>query len=135
LIEGVTADDKRYAATRGTVLPPHTNRVRIDYTVVNTSLLDQTAAANVTPMRIRFRYRLDGFDKDWVDGSGPRQALYTNLSPGQYRFRLQTAGDAAIWNDAETDWSFSIRPMFYQTWWFYGFCALAVTCVALGSWR
>jgi signal transduction histidine kinase len=134
-IEGVTADDLRYAAIPGTVLPPRTGRLRIDYTVVNPSLMDQTAAANVTPARIRFRYRLDGFDTNWVDGTGPRQAVYTNLGPGRYRFRLQTAGDAAIWNDAETGWAFSIQPMFYQTGWFYLACVLALGLSAIGAWQ
>jgi two-component sensor histidine kinase len=130
----VTADDTRYGATTGTLLPPNTSRIRIDYTVVNTSQLDQTAAAGVTPARIRFRYRLDGFDTDWIEGSGPRQAVYMNLAPRQYRFRLQVAGDAAVWEDAETTLSFSIRPMFYETGWFRGLCVLAILLGAVASW-
>ena len=135
LIEGVTADDRRYSAAAGTALPARTSRLRIDYTVVRTSPMEQTAAGNATAARIRFRYRLDGFDTDWVDGTGPRQALYTNLGPGRYRFRLQTAGDSATWNDQETDWSFSIQPMFYQTPWFYFACVLALALSAFGAWQ
>lgn len=135
LIEGVTANDRRYLAVAGTELPARTGRLRIDYTVVRTSPLEQTAAANATAARIRFRYRLEGFDTDWVDGTGPRQALYTNLGPGHYRFRLQTAGDSAIWNDGETTWSFSIQPVFYQTPWFYVTCVLALALSAIGAWR
>lgn len=117
--------------------PPCTGRLRIDYTVVRTSPMEQTASVNAdaTTARIRFRYRLDGFDNDWVDGSGPRQALYTNLGPGRYRFRLQTAGDAAIWNDEETDWTFSILPTFYQTRWFYFLSVFALGLTAIGAWQ
>jgi signal transduction histidine kinase len=124
-IEGVTADDHRYRTAVGTALPPRTGRLRIDYTVVNLASLD----------KISFRYRLDGFDKDWVDGTMPRQAYYTNLPPGQYRFRLQAAHDTQTWTDAESDWSFQIEPMFYETRWFYALSVVAVGLLAVGVWR
>jgi signal transduction histidine kinase len=124
-IEGLTADNRRYNTGSEVSLPPRTSRLRIDYTVVSLSSLE----------RIRFRYRLDGFDDNWVDGSGPRQAYYTNLPPGQYRFRVQASTNAAAWNEAETDWAFAIQPMFYQTRWFYSLVALAVALSAMGAWR
>ena len=124
-IEGVTADNRRYRAGADVTLPPRTSRLRIDYTVVSLSALE----------RIRFRYRLDGFDETWVDGSGPRQAYYTNLPPGRYRFRVQASTNAAAWNEAETDWAFAIQPMFYQTRWFYSVCAIALVLGAMGAWR
>src|SRR6185436_4099760 len=124
-IEGLTADDRRYSLTSDLVLPPRTSRLKIDYTVMSLSSLE----------RIRFRYRLDGFDTQWVDGTGPRQALYTNLPPGAYRFRLQASANSANWNDAEADWSFSIRPMFYQTRWFYVVCAAALVLLGRWAWR
>ena len=124
-IEGLTADDRRYAPTGGLVLPPRTSRLKIDYTVMSLSSLE----------RIRFRYRLDGFDTQWVDGTGPRQALYTNLPPGSYRFRLQASANSTSWDDAEAGWSFSIQPMFYQTRWFYSVCALALALLGMGAWQ
>jgi signal transduction histidine kinase len=124
-IEGVTADDRHYRAVEGLALPPRTSRVRINYTVVSLSSLE----------RVRFRYRLDGFDTAWVDGTGPRQALYTNLPPGAYRFRLQASTNAAEWNDAEVDWSFSMQPMFYQTAWFYLLCTVVLALCAMGAWQ
>jgi signal transduction histidine kinase/ligand-binding sensor domain-containing protein len=125
-IEGITANDRRYAPTAGVALPPRTNRVRIDYAVVNLSSSSD---------RIRFRYRLDGFDTDWVDGTGPRQALYTNLPPGAYSFRLQASSNAMTWNEADATWTFSIEPMFYQTGWFFGLCLVAVGLCAVGAWQ
>ncbi|MEQ1574340.1 MAG: two-component regulator propeller domain-containing protein [Vicinamibacterales bacterium] len=125
-IEGVTADDRRYGSAPGMTLPPRTSRLRIDYTVVNLS-----SSSN----RIRFRYRLDGFDGNWVDGTGPRQAFYTNLPPGSYRFRLQASNNTGTWNDAEARWSFSIKPMFYQTRWFYFAGSLGLLLCAVGAWR
>jgi signal transduction histidine kinase len=70
-----------------------------------------------------------------VDGTGPRQALYTNLPPGSYRFRLQASANSASWNDAEADWSFSIQPMFYQTRWFSALCLAALGLLAMCAWR
>ena len=124
-IEGLTADDRRYTSGAALTLPPRTSRLRIDYTVVSLSSLE----------RIRFRYRLDGFDTTWVDGTGPRQALYTNLPPGSYRFRLQASSNEVNWDDAESDWSFAIQPMFYQTRWFYAVCALGLALAAIGIWH
>ncbi|MBI2829494.1 MAG: hypothetical protein HYX77_09525 [Acidobacteria bacterium] len=125
VIEGVTANDRRYPSTAA-VLPPRTNRLRIDYTVVNVS-----SPGN----RVRFRYRLDGFDTNWVDGTLPRQAVYANLQPGDYRFRLQASTNAGTWNGAETEWAFTIEPMFYQTAAFRAVVALVLILLGIAAWR
>jgi signal transduction histidine kinase len=124
-IEGATADDRRVGADAGALLPPRTGRLRIDYALLSLSALNP---------RTRFRYRLDGFDSNWVDGTTTRQALYTNLSPGPYRFRLQ-ATNQADWDQDETIWSFSIQPMFYQTAWFTALCAVALVLIAASAWQ
>jgi signal transduction histidine kinase/ligand-binding sensor domain-containing protein len=123
-IEGVTADERFFGAV-GAELPPRTSRLRIDYTVVSLSSSE----------RYRFRYRLDGYDTDWIDGTTYRQASYTNLPPGAYRFRLQASSNATTWTDAEVPWSFSIRPTFYQTSWFSALCALASLLAVMGLWQ
>ncbi|MGE3840630.1 MAG: two-component regulator propeller domain-containing protein, partial [Vicinamibacterales bacterium] len=98
-IEGVTVDDVRYRPSSNLQFPPRTNRLGIDYTVVSLSSLE----------RFQYRYRLDGFDTTWIDGTGRSRASYTNLPPGQYRFRLQAASITDSWSDAEVDWAFSIQ--------------------------
>jgi signal transduction histidine kinase/ligand-binding sensor domain-containing protein len=70
------------------------------------------------PERIRFRYRLDEFDKGWSEPTYTRQAVYTNLNPGHYRFRLIASNADGLWNSAETYIDFNIEPAFWQTWWF-----------------
>jgi signal transduction histidine kinase len=125
-IEGVTADDRRYRTAAATLLPAGVSRLLIDYAIVNLSSFDQ----------IRFRYRLDGFDSGWVDGTGRRQASYTNLPPGRYTFRLEAAGPAQPWDDnAATTWSVTIPPSFHQTTWFYALCFVAVALTITGAWR
>ena len=65
--------------------------------------------------RIRFRYRLDGIDTEWVDAGTRRTAFYTNLSPGSYRFQVDASGEDGSWQTAPVAWSFSVEPAFYQT--------------------
>ena len=124
-IEGITADERRFSAEPGATLPPRISRLRIDYTLVSLSSVDRT----------HFRYRLDGFDTDWVDGTGPRQAFYTNLPPRDYRFRLQASTNAVDWEDSEAVWAFAIEPMFYQTGWFYASGAVALALAGVAAWR
>jgi hypothetical protein len=62
---------------------------------------------------VRFRYRLDGVDRDWQDPTR-RQAFYTNLSPGDYRFRVMAANEDGVWNPQEAELAFSIPPTFME---------------------
>jgi signal transduction histidine kinase len=124
-IEGVAVGDRWTKAVSGAIVPPRPSRLRIDYGIVNLSSFDET----------RFRYRLDGFDSNWVDGTGRRQAQYTNLPPGEFTFRLQAARPAGLWEDSEVTWSFSIAPTFYQTSWFYSASVVAFGLTVAGAWR
>ena len=97
-----------------TELPMHTTNVRIEY----------TAASLTVPERVQFRYRLDGLDQTWQDVGDRREATYTNLAPGRYSFHVIASNNDGVWNNAGASLSFVIAPAFYQTQWFYGFCAL-----------
>src|SRR5262249_45722409 len=68
--------------------------------------------------RVRFRYRLDGFDRDWSDPVAERQAVYTNLAPGPYRFRVMASNSDGLWNGAEATLPFDVVPLVWQTAWF-----------------
>jgi signal transduction histidine kinase len=70
------------------------------------------------PERVRFRYRLDGFDRDWSEPVAEREATYTNLDAGPYRFRVMASNSDGLWNSAESAMQFEIEPVFWQTWWF-----------------
>jgi signal transduction histidine kinase/ligand-binding sensor domain-containing protein len=124
-IEGVLADDRRVHPDPLVALPPQTSRLEINYTVLNLT----------SPLKTRFRYRLDGFDQDWVDAGGRRQAYYTNLPPRAYRFQVMASNSEGAWEDAAAVWDFSIRPMFYQTAWFWTASVLALILAVWGAWR
>ena len=90
-----------------------------------------TALSFVAPEKVRFRYRLEGFDDDWIDGGAARSAAYTNLPPGRYRFRVIASNNDGVWNEAGAAYDFELLPFFHQTPWFR---ALPVLGLALAGW-
>jgi signal transduction histidine kinase len=84
------------------------------------------------PERIRFRYSLAGFDRGWSEPTAAREAVYTNLSPGSYRFRVIASNSYRQWNDSEAAISLEVDPAFWQTWWFRGSC-MATFLAVLGA--
>ncbi|WP_231420489.1 sensor histidine kinase [Sphingomonas sp. Leaf205] len=107
--------------TRPVVFPAGTNHVRIRYTALSLT----NATAN------RFRYRIEGIDRDWVDAGEAREALYTNLGPGTYRFRVIAANNDGVWNRDGAVLAFTIAPRFYQT---YAFVALCIAAILILGW-
>lgn len=77
-----------------------------------------TALSLVAPERNRFKYRLDGLEKDWVEGGSQRMAAYTHLPPGRYEFRVIACNNDGVWNEAGASVRFSVLPHVWQTWWF-----------------
>jgi signal transduction histidine kinase len=83
-----------------------------------------------SPERVQVRYRLEGHDEDWVDPGQRRQAFYTNLRPGSYRFQVIAANEDGIWNRNGATLSFTIAPTFLQSIWFKFLCAIGVLGLA-----
>ncbi|HEX9005796.1 MAG TPA: ATP-binding protein, partial [Bacteroidota bacterium] len=69
---------------------------------------------------VHFKYMLEGLDKDWIDAGTHREAFYTHLDPGMYRFHVIAANSDGIWNEAGAAVDFKLRPYFYQSAWFIG---------------
>jgi signal transduction histidine kinase/ligand-binding sensor domain-containing protein len=90
-----------------------------------------TALSFASPLRVAFRYRLEGFDKDWIAAGSRREAFYTNLPPGRYRFQVAAANPGEVWTEAATPVEFTLEPHFYQTPWFIPL-AVALTILAGG---
>jgi signal transduction histidine kinase/ligand-binding sensor domain-containing protein len=93
-----------------------THTVEIDYTALSLSM----------PERVKFRYRLDGVDADWQNVGTRRQAYYSNLGPGSYRFRVIACNNDGVWNKVGASVDFSIVPALYQTLWFRVACLIAL---------
>ena len=73
---------------------------------------------------MRFKYKLDGHDLDWVDAGDRRAAFYSNISPGSYTFHVKAANNDGVWNEAGDSYGIRLAPHFYQTAWFYALCPL-----------
>lgn len=115
-IRSVAADGVLHVPKAPIRLKERTTRVEIDYTATSLTLAE----------RNRFRYRLDGVDTDWQEAGIRRQAFYTNLRPGNYRFRVIASNNDGVWNQQGASLDFSIAPTFFQTQWFLWLCVLAV---------
>jgi signal transduction histidine kinase/ligand-binding sensor domain-containing protein len=113
-VESVTADRNVFAASDDLKLPSRLHDLQIDY----------TSPTFTTPQKVRFRYRLDGYDRDWHDAGTRRQAFYTDLPPGKYTFRVMACDSDGVWNESAAKLDFSIAPAYYQTNWFRALCAL-----------
>ncbi len=96
-----------------------------------------TGLSLVAPEKVRFRYKLDGYESDWVEAENRRAAFYSNIPPGQYTFRVTAANGSGGWNENGAAFSFTLAPHFYQTGWFYLACGLVVALSGFGmhSWR
>jgi signal transduction histidine kinase/ligand-binding sensor domain-containing protein len=115
LIRGLTANGKHVSDPVNVDLVAGTRNLSIDYTALSLSV----------PSRVGFRYKLEGIDADWVDPGERRQAFYTNLGPGSYRFVVIASNNKGLWNLKGAELRFTIPPTFLESRLFL------VLCVAL----
>lgn len=127
VIKSIQADEKLYHLGQDLVFPAGTQNLRIDFTGLSLSV----------PERVQYKYRLEGLESVWRDGGNHREAYYTNLAPGKYRFQVVSANNDGIWNNNGAVVELTILPEFYQTRWFLLLClALCLFLFWLGyKWR
>lgn len=107
------------------VLSPGTERLEIHF----------TGLSFMAPIKMRFKYKLEGFDKDWHDSGTQRAAYYTKISPGNYTFQVVACNNDGIWNKTGASLSFYQKPYFYETTWFYLLLACGAIFLALTGFR
>jgi ligand-binding sensor domain-containing protein/signal transduction histidine kinase len=115
-IEEITVDKASFTPADDLTVPPGRGDVEIHY----------TGLSFLAPEKVRFRYRLEGFDRDWVEAGPRRAAYYTNLPPARYVFRVLACNNNGVWNETGGTLAFRLEPHLYQTPWFYAACGLAV---------
>ena len=136
-IEGVVADSKSLEDGRTNLAgatsvlacrfaplqaPPGPGELEFQYTALDFS----------APERIRYQYRLETADSDWVDAGGRRVAYYNHLAPGDYRFKVRACNRDGAWSLPGTELEVVLRPHYWQTLWFRGALALAIVGGASG---
>jgi PAS domain S-box-containing protein len=126
-VEAVTADNNTVDLAASVRIPPSPRRITFDFAGLSLA----------APSRIRFRYFLEGFDSNWSQPVAAREAVYTNLGPGSYRFRLVASNSEGLWNGSETAIVLHVAPAYYQTYWFRLTCFVAFFALlwALHRWR
>jgi signal transduction histidine kinase len=108
VVEGVWIDDKSVSPkTTAVKVPPGSRRLEFRY----------AGLSFAAPDRVRFQYRLHGFDEDWVKANN-RFAHYTKVPPGEYRFQVIAANNDNVWNNTGASLAVVVEPYFWQTGWF-----------------
>ena len=125
VIEQVRVDDQLLTAQTGSKVSAGSTRFDFYY----------TAPSFIAPENVHFKYKLEGFDRDWIDGGNRRVAYYTNLRPGNYRFRVMAANNDGVWNEQGITFDFYLKPHFYQTYWFYALMILLLSAIAWQLYR
>jgi signal transduction histidine kinase len=120
-VEAISADGKTIEMMNAVHVPPRPQRIGLSYTGLSLA----------NPERIRFRYTLEGFDHAWSEPVDARAAVYTNLGPGSYRFRIVASNSDGEWNGQETLFPFQVEPAVWQTMWFRLLCFVAIGSMVL----
>ncbi|HSH16686.1 MAG TPA: triple tyrosine motif-containing protein, partial [Verrucomicrobiae bacterium] len=126
-IEAVAVDGETTGmeADNEVPVPPDHDRLEIGFTGIAWSRPDQ----------VRFRYRLDGYDREWVEAGRSRFASYSHLPPGRYRFEVAAVNNDGIWSDAEATVALVVQRAYWQTPWFRGLMFAFVLGVATALYR
>jgi len=124
-VTGVLADEVPVTVTSQVRVPPSPKRIVIAYTAVSLA----------SPENIRFRYLLDGFDRNWSAPVATREAVYTNLGPGSYRFRVMASNSSGLWNGAESTVAVDVQPAIWQTTWLRTVLVVLAVCLTLLFYR
>jgi ligand-binding sensor domain-containing protein len=124
-VEEVLVNDKPLIGTENITVPAGAKRFEFRY----------AALSFLAPDRVLFKYKLDGYDRNWVNAGTSRASYYTNLSPGEYRFQVIACNNDGVWNNAGANFTFTLEPHFYQTYWFISIIILIIAGMGFGIYR
>jgi signal transduction histidine kinase/ligand-binding sensor domain-containing protein/ActR/RegA family two-component response regulator len=124
-VENILIDKHKVAGSALSSVPPGKGQLEFQY----------TATSFIEPQKIRFKYILEGFDRDWTDAGPRRAAYYTNIPPGSYRFLVIACNSDGVWSRSPSSISFTLRPHFYQTWPFSAAVALSILGIFAAAYR
>lgn len=123
LIEEVLVNGRQVDRRSGLSTPVGAGELELHYSAPN------FRSAN----RVLFRYKLENFDDNWVQAGQRRIAYYTNIPPGNYRFLVSATNEDGTWSLAAASLPIRLEPQFYQTYFFFGLCALGAALLIFGA--
>ena len=124
-VESLIADRRAVSLAGAVTLSPGRGELEFRYTALSLQASEKVA----------FKYRLVGFDADWIDAGPRRIAYYTNIPPGQYRFQVIASNNDGVWNEAGASVALVLEPAFYQTTWFFSLCGLLLIGGGAGAYE
>ncbi len=104
-------------------VPPENRKLKFEF----------AALSFASPENVRFRYRLQNFDKEWIEADTQHSATYPQLPAGDYEFRVIACNNAGVWNTTGVALKLAVAPFFWDTWWFKIGGGLATVIVAGGA--
>lgn len=116
LIEAINGDGRIFEPDESIVLPAINQRLEVEF----------TALSFTSPNKVSFKYRLEGFEKDWTQPNGKRVAIYSHLPAGSYQLRVIAANNDGVWNETGAVMNFTVLPFYWQRSWFIALVAGAV---------
>ncbi len=97
--------------------------------------MEYAGLSYTVPSKTRYRFRLEGFDREWTNAGARRAATYTNLPPGRYRFRVQAMNNDGVWSERDAELRFRIVPPYYRRWWFALVALLLLAAIVSAIYR
>lgn len=125
VIESATVEREPIDIRNGLTVEPGQKNIEIHFTAISL----------IKSKQIKFKYKLEGHDADWIDADTRRTAYYSSLPPGTYNFKLKAANSDGIWNETGANLTLKLKPFFYQTDEFYLLSSLGAVLGLLAVWK
>ncbi|MGZ8938228.1 MAG: ligand-binding sensor domain-containing protein, partial [Limisphaerales bacterium] len=125
IIKSVTLDKIKLSVNDFKQILPGQSRLHIEYTALSLR----------NPANVFFKYKLDKVDPRWQEAGRVREAVYYNLEPGSYTFRVPACNDEGVWNETGATLAFTVVPTIYQTAWFQAFGVITACAAVIGAFR
>jgi ligand-binding sensor domain-containing protein/signal transduction histidine kinase len=125
VIESILVDDVKLGSNdvSNLTLRPHNERLEIQYSSLNLA----------APERARFRYRLEGLEKNWIEAGDRRPVSYPKLPAGRYTFQVTASNEDGVWNESGASLAVVVQPPFWRTWWFITISILGTLGLIAGT--
>jgi signal transduction histidine kinase len=123
VVQRLVVDGQDIALSNEVSLPPGHRRLEVQFAGLSFR----------APGSVRYRYKLDGFDRDWVDAGPQAAAYYMGLRPGRYVFRVSASNKDGLWSTTDAVLPLVLAPRFHETWWFALVVMAALVALAAGA--